>query len=386
MAWLFKRKGSAYWHIGFKKATGKPAESLRLRHDDPAQTREARDRLREANEDEKFVKGDEQRFVKWMPEFLRLRYGSHPGNLKAFTNRWRALEPFLSSRKILFPKDLTGQAAWDYVVWRTGPKPREGGVRRAKKNTALHELKLLRMMMRHAIAMGWASRSPVEGVRIPWDDPKEKPEIEPEHLPVIMKALKERRPEFMTVMFKIAYFTGCRLNDTYLLLRHVDLDRKLIHFPEPKGKKPFTRPCPPELIPLFTELKRDTTRQRAFEPDGPMRNMSARWLWLFRSIGLAQYSFHCTRVSYISRCIRAKLPETVTLRLVNHCSVLVNRLYQRFRGEDLREAADSIVFPSLDASENPGLPAATPEPRQDQGNAPNVVSPSPPSRPEGRAG
>lgn len=375
MAWLFKKSGSPYWYLGYKKSTGKPAESLRLRWDDPAQTREARDRLREANADEKFVKGDEQRFTKWVPALLQLRYSGNAENLKAYTNRWRTLETFLTSRRILYPKDVTGQTAWDFLMWRTGPQKREGGVRRAKKNTALEDLKAFRMLMRHAVAVGYASRNAIADVRIPWDDPKQKQEIEPDHLLVITKALKQK-PLWMRTMFAIGFYTGCRLNDSRLLLKHVDLDRKLLHFPEPKGKKPFTIPIPPPLLPLLTQIKASGAKF-AFDPGRPMRNTAMTWIHFFRSLQMP-YSYHSLRCSFISRCIRAGIQETVTLRLVNHSSVLVNRLYQKFRGEDLRSAVDSMSFPSLETPETPGEPPAKPELPPGQGSE-HQASPSPPS-------
>lgn len=357
MAWLFKRPKSPFWYIGYRKATGRVPESTRLRYDDPCQTREARDRLRQANADERAGKLDRQRFSVWVPEFLKVRYGKQPANLKSYTNRWRALEPFLASRKIFYPRELTGEAAWQYILWRTGPTKREGGVRRASKNTALEELKTLRMFMRHAIALGYAGRNPLDGIRIPWDEQKEKPEIETEDLPRIMEALT-KEAAWLGTMFRIAYHTGCRLNDSRLPLRHVDLERRLIHFPSPKGSKPFTIPLPDPLYPLLVEAKR-TGAAFAFDPPCPMRNTSARWIHFFRKLGMS-YSFHSLRVSFISRCIRAGIPENVVQRLVNHASVLVNRLYQRHRSEDLRAAVDSIPGLLPGDSEIPGEPKSKP--------------------------
>jgi len=382
MAWLFQRPKSPFWYIGYRASTGKPAKSTRLRWDDPAQTREANDLLRQANADEAALSRDRDRFSVWVPELIQVRYGKHPANFKAYTNRWKALAAFLTPRKILYPRELTGEAAWLYVLWRTSPAKREGGIRRASRNTALEEVKFLRMLMRHAIAMGFANRNPIDGIRIPWEDPKEKPEIEPDHLPVIMEALKQQ-PEWMSIMFRIAWHTGCRLSDTRLLLRNVDLHRKLIHFPEPKGRKPFTVPLPPPLIPLFTELKREPLRKYAFDPDCTMHCVSARWIHFFRKLGM-NYCFHSTRVSFISRCIRAGIPENVVLRLVNHCGVLVNRLYQRHRVDDLRSAVASIHAHEPDALEIPGAPRPNLEPLPGP-DTERQPSPSPHAPPEDNA-
>jgi integrase len=340
MAFLIKRNRSPYFWIRYRKSSGKGSESTRLRWDDPAQARQARDLVRQANEDEKFTRSEKQMFVQWVPKLLRERYGANALNYKAYNNRWRALEPYLTSRKVLYAKDLTAEIAWEYIFWRTGNKKREGGVRQACRNSALEELKLLKMLMKHAVAIGYASRNPLDSLRFKWDAQKEKPEITDEDLPKILDAL-EKAPEWMRIQFLISFHTGCRLHETRVPLACVDLAKRRIHFPDAKMNRPFTAPLPPQLVALFTELKADKRRKFAFTPDCNLHTMSVRWCHFFKELGMP-YSFHSCRISFITRCIRAGVPENITMKLVNHGSVSISRHYQRLSVEDVERMADAI--------------------------------------------
>jgi integrase len=354
MAYLYKRKGSPYWWIG---RAGQAAESTKLRHADPGQSRLAQRLLAQVKQEEKEAGGrDHVRFDKWVGKFIEERYGNHQGNHKSYTNRWVAISAFFSERGIVFPNHLTAQHCWDYVFWRTAPDgKRRWGVRSACKNTALEEIKFLRMLMRHAVALGYAVSNPAETLRMRWEGTKEKPEILDIHMPIIWKAL-ETEPEWMGRAFQIGYYTGCRLAETQLPMRCIDLARREIHFPVTKGDKPFTVPMPSALVPFFTEL---ASRGEQWACRFPSTNLaSVEFCHLFKRLGMP-YCFHCLRVSFISRCIRAGLAEGATMRLVNHCSVEIHRLYQRYRASDLRAAVDAIPHHTLGMTETQGAPSAS---------------------------
>ena len=54
---------------------------------------------------------------------------------------------------------------------------------------------------------------------------------------------------------------------------------------------------------------------------------------------------HSLRVSFISRCHRAGLTEQQAMRLVNHSSRLVHRIYSRLNVEDARQAMQKVPLP-----------------------------------------
>ncbi|HRZ37773.1 MAG TPA: hypothetical protein P5534_15600, partial [Candidatus Paceibacterota bacterium] len=60
---------------------------------------------------------------------------------------------------------------------------------------------------------------------------------------------------------------------------------------------------------------------------------------------LPHLCFHCLRVTYVNRLRRAGVPREVAMRLVNHASELVHRVYQRERVEDVVKWRDAVRFP-----------------------------------------
>lgn len=372
IAYLYRRRNSAFWWIGFSKASRRPPESTKLRWDDPAQSRAAHDLLRQAQSEERLIGIDRMKFSQWVPKFISERYGNHKANLKSYTNRWRSLFAFLSEKEIAFPNNLTAEHAWNYLFWRTDPKTkRPAGIRTVRKNTALEELKFLRMLMRHAVVIGYAARNSLDGLRMTWEDQKEKPEILEADLPTIWKALRSE-PQWMQDAFEIGFYTGCRLSETGIPLHRVDMDGETISLIG-KGNRPFVIPLPPQLKPLFVRLKTSKrTKEAAVELPS---TASVDFCHFFKTLGMP-YSFHSLRVSFITRCVRAGLPENATMMIVNHASVTISRLYQRWRAVDLRKAAASINHPVLGSYESTDADSANVS-LEPQSQKPVAEDPSP---------
>jgi hypothetical protein len=56
------------------------------------------------------------------------------------------------------------------------------------------------------------------------------------------------------------------------------------------------------------------------------------------------FCFHCLRVSYVNRLRRAGVPREVAMRLVNHASELIHKIYQREKVEDVAQWRDIVQF------------------------------------------
>ena len=151
--------------------------------------------------------------------------------------------------------------------------------------------------------------------------------------------------------FTIALHTGCRLRETRLRMSLVDFDRMTISFESPKGgrSKAFTRPLPTALEPTLRPLV-----DRVFSHDFPAQP-SRCFQNFFKRVGIRDVCFHCLRVSYVTRLHRAAVPVSAAMRLVNHSSEAVHRIYQRLNVEDVRPYADVSLFRSS------GLPVANRE-------------------------
>jgi hypothetical protein len=64
------------------------------------------------------------------------------------------------------------------------------------------------------------------------------------------------------------------------------------------------------------------------------------WRQLFNRLGLRVHCFHSLRVTRVTELRKAGVPQSVSMRLVNHSSHLVHQLYQRHEVEDLRQFVD----------------------------------------------
>jgi hypothetical protein len=56
--------------------------------------------------------------------------------------------------------------------------------------------------------------------------------------------------------------------------------------------------------------------------------------------------FHCLRVTYVNRLRRAAVPKEAAIRLVNHASELVHKIYQREKVADVAQWCDVVQFPA----------------------------------------
>lgn len=339
MACRYKRANSPYWWI--KPAKGKPF-STKLRHDVANETQKAQDMLEREVQKERLKFHDPERWECWVPQYIDERYEDSPKTHWRYKLRWKSIRSFLKAHKVEYPKQLTFNVISLYVAWR-----RKGdaafGVWPSSKNTAIGDVKFLGLLVGRAVQLGYTTTNPCRGLGLKKSKPAEKNEITNEHFKVIWSALQDQ-PEWMRDCFAIAFNTGCRLHECAVPLDCADTKRRFIHFPTTKNDKPFTVPMREELVPMFDRLKRDRPGGLAVQfPEGPTR----KWWYFFREQLKLPYSFHCLRVTFISRLARAGVPATDAMRLVNHASFEIHRIYQRFQPEDLRVSLQKLSLPSL---------------------------------------
>ena len=98
---------------------------------------------------------------------------------------------------------------------------------------------------------------------------------------------------------------------------------------------------PSALRPLLERIrkaKREFTVEFPFQP-------SRRWQQFFIKINKPHLCFHCLRVTYVNRLRRAGVPREAAMRLVNHSSELIHKVYQREKVEDVAQWRDAVKFP-----------------------------------------
>jgi hypothetical protein len=219
------------------------------------------------------------------------------------------------------------------MKWRKAGQP-DIGVLKCGHNTARLDLKILHLICKHAIKRQFIQTNPCASLGIPREKAREKPELSDDDIALIRAQLVALdKPEWMRISFEIAIHQGCRQAETSFPLSRVDWKRNTIEFHGKRDGK-FTAPMHPNLLPLLKRLKDDGRKMTCELPHMPAKE----WWLFFKKIGLHRkgVSFHCTRVTVITRLIRAGTPENKVKKIVNHASTEIHRIYQRLGVEDVR--------------------------------------------------
>ena len=342
MASLYDRKNSPFIWIKYKDAAGvQKAHTTGFRSSIPAQKRKAKVLLNEKQlielKTEKGKSGDS--WNAWVIDFLETHYATKPATLARYKISWQSLSPYLAEQKIVRPLQLTFRHCELYIPWRIAGQPHLG-IYKCRHNTALYDLKVLRVICKRAKRLKFIAENPASALGIDKHKPDEKPELTDEDLALIRQKLQElKMPDWMRISFEIAIHQGCRLSETVIPFSKIDFKKKTILF-KAKGDRDFSAPIHSKLLPLLQKIKKLGRATTCVLP--PMA--SKEWWRFFKKIGLHQKGvcFHCTRVTVITRLIRAGRPENVVQKIVNHSSTEVHRIYQRLGVEDVRGVLDDL--------------------------------------------
>lgn len=353
MASLYPKPNSPFWYITFKDAKGaRLNRSTGLRRDSAKETAKAKTLCAQISEKE--IQGGVVNSAnvnmdgwQWVAKFLR-DHCRNPDTLKHYSNQWDWIQLFIVEKRLIHPNRIKFEHGQDYIDWRTTFKKKSGNT--VSHNTARLEVKLFSLIMTRAERLGYCSSNPLVRLGIRREESEEKPEITDEEFAIILPALekeaaenkrdKKDNPAWMQRAWLVSMHTGCRLKESRLEVRLLDFNRDTITYGKPKGgrKRAFSIPMPPALKPLLKEWAREGN---AFIFDFPFQPSRAVGQFLHR-LGLDHLCFHCLRVTYITRLARANVPLSVAMRLVNHASTLIHRIYQRLSVEDVRGVVPSI--------------------------------------------
>lgn len=339
MASLFKKTGRPFWYLRHKVDGEWKKSSTGLRHDDPNDTAKARALRAEAEAAELRVSKTTKIGWEWVDRYISMGGLSDNSKIR-YRGAWAWLQQFLQEKRLDIAAVRYSHVE-EYLVWRVGRKKKSG--KRAGRNTAIQEIKILQLFMNEAVRRGLVSANPLAALNLRKDQAKRKRAFLPEEIERCREALL-KEPEWMRVAFEIALFTGCRLRETRIPLEYVDLDSDIptITFPAPKGgsKSSFSIPVPSSLQPILQEMrlrrKSHTIEKFPFQP-------SRRWQQFFQKLRIEGVCFHCLRVTKITQMRREGVPREVAMRLVNHSSELIHLLYDRHQVQDLAAFADAGV-------------------------------------------
>ena len=341
MAYLYRKQRSPFWYVVYFNSDQKEVHrSTGLRADDPNDTAKAK-ALRaelEAKEYHRVPVVNSEGWDTWVPKFLE-RHCESPRTLERYRDGWKWLALWLQTQRLHSPRAITYRIALEYLDWRTTYKKKSG--KSVGRNTAIMELKLLAMIMGEAVRLGHADGNPLVSLKLKRDKAEKKPELTDDEIHKIRGALKIE-PEWMQTAFDIALHTGCRLRETRIPLNCVNFEEDKITFPSPKGgeDRAFSIPMPSALRPLLVKLCKENRKFTLEFPFQPSR----RWQQFFVKIKMSHLCFHCLRVTYVNRLRRAGVPREAAMRLVNHASELIHKVYQREKVEDIARWRDAVQF------------------------------------------
>jgi len=340
MASLKQRPNSPFYYIQFKDAHGKWKTTwTKYRIGVPQDDKDARAHCAHQTAHEKSLRAANptEKWDEWVSNFFRTRC-SNPVTRGGYEQSWGWLRSYLEEIEVNVPSQLTHVHCFNYIQWRLTHGVTE---RKIKQSTALRDIKVLRLLMNHAVRNQWASGNPCLRMGIRREPPKEKEEFTDEQIEKIFAKLPQKEKDWRYVAFRIALETGCRLGETEIDFRNIDFKRKTITFVDPKGGKPYTTILPDSLIPMLEKVRVTKAKQSVTLPV----NASTRFSNFLRKIGLKSHSFHCTRVTFITRCHRQGIEASKVMRMVNHSSETVHKIYQRLNADDLKPFANLVQFP-----------------------------------------
>ncbi len=339
MASLYRDSKSPFWMLRYKSAAGQwCSKSLRpLRHGIREDTAKAREKAAEHSLEELARPPQQDQWGSWVPQYLATRY-KNPKSRQRMEQCWVRLGEYLTEKRLLSPQDLDYSSCRAYLPWR---------IQTASHNTAVLELRLLGAICQQALRCGMIRANPAYKLGYGILKGKEKPEFTDDDIAKIRTALKDK-PAWMGYAFEIAINTGCRLRETVLFRDDIDLVGNRLHFRITKGAKPFTIPLNPALVPLFTKLLTTTHPPEVIFDMPPYP--ATHFYDFFQKLGIPGATFHCTRVTVASRMARSGYPLAKAMRVLNHSSELVHRIYQRLQPQDVADVFDTLKIPPHDDS------------------------------------
>ena len=338
MAFLRKSKKSAFWSLRYRDLdTGRwREETTKFRHDDPVQTRAAQRLCHAACKEEAEVAPlPDGEFGDWVPSYLAEHY-KRDQSLHRYEAAWLRLSEWLKIHNLRHPRQILYVHVDEYMRWR-----KEKG---ASQNTARLEIKFFSFIIREAMRRDYCEKNPFALANIPRQPSAEKPDLQDESLRAARAAFA-KRPAWMRTVFEICSHIGCRFSESSLPMSRVDFDEKLIWIEDSKRddgdpKKTYAVPMPESLIAYLLTLKGQDRTVPVLS-----RDMNRCFNIVLKEATGA--TSHSLRVSFISRCHRAGLSEAQAMRLVNHSTRMVHRIYSRLSLADARGAMARVAPPPL---------------------------------------
>ncbi|MES2923127.1 MAG: hypothetical protein V4819_16340 [Verrucomicrobiota bacterium] len=337
MASYYKRERSPYFWLRLRRADGTWTDvSSGIRIDTPGALRKVQQRVAGESSREERMSDDTGKALmrNWVPKWIGHYYKNQRSADRAM-NAWAHLAVFFKVKSILHPEEVTYGLCQDYMKWRTNEKAcADEGRRLGNWNTALTELRILGSVMQESLAQGWIIANPCARLRLGRKAVKEKRAIEREEQAAIEKALvDDNAPQWMRDSWLVGMKHGCRITEVKVpmtMINTEDPNRRVIAF-KIKGGKIHAAPLHPDLMPL---VERRRAAEEKYLVDMP-NNASRDWVRWLEARGFKDLSFHCLRVTVITRFALADVTAEKAMQYVGHCTELAHSIYRKLKPGDV---------------------------------------------------
>jgi hypothetical protein len=240
----------------------------------------------------------------------------------------------LKSKKIRHPREFKHEHVEEFMEWRQ---------QQIKPNTARLELGFFKGLMSEAFDRGLLDSQVIKMKRYKIQPAAQKKEFSPEEIQQIREALKSKQ-EWMGVTFEILINLGCRFNEARIPKSRVYFEAKVIEIEDSKRKPHDPRKL--YKVPMkdrFVDYLRGLKWENGYSVPEFEKWSNQRFNEVLKSVCGA--TSHSCRVSFITRCHRAGLTEMAAMRLVNHSSHEVHKIYSRLNINDSVEALSKVSPP-----------------------------------------
>ena len=265
-------------------------------------------------------------FDEWVLSWFDYKY-DNPNTNTRYKNAWYHLSLFLDKYNVHHPNAVTYQLCHKYMEERS---------QHCSWNTALVELRGLGAVEQEAVRRGYIQANPCTRLKLKRKNTKEKREISQDELEYIDTRIHSC-PEWMQDAWLVGLKQGCRLSEVKVRMADVDEKHGVITF-HVKGGKTHSAPLHKDLLPLVARRREQGSE---YLVDLPMYASKLIIQWL-RSIDVQDISFHCLRVTVVTRLARAGYSETQTMEYVGHCSEMVHSIYRKLKPADLKHLGDAL--------------------------------------------
>ncbi len=338
MASSYERKDSPFYWLRIKSPDGRwTFVSSGIRKDSAGAARKIQQRVTEETAREKRMNTETSALLaRWVPGWIGYHY-TNPKSARRAMNAWAHLSAFLKERRVIHPEEVTYGLCHDFMKWRTDEEACEDeGRRLGNWNTALTELRILGTIMQEAMAQGYVMANPCARLRLGRKDVKGKRPIEPHEQEIIEHALKDAE-EWLRDSWLVGIKQGCRLGEVEVPLDQISIPNRAIPF-RVKGGRIHPAPLHRDLIPLVIRRRSEGREKLIDLPKSP----SKEWINFFRKCGFDDLSYHCLRVTVITRFALADVTSEKAMQYVGHCNELTHAIYRKLKPRDVASLGDVL--------------------------------------------